>query len=1591
MRWNNSVSVMSLMLSVLFYALSGFGEEVCKFENQGLPEKLNGDTLVVHEKNVAMSNYVQVGDPSDIVTVGNPCSIMFLVDVSGSNTTDKTDWNGVRFNVIVDVLDSIYKKNPQVQVGLILFASGLWFYPPDDPLFAAMGGSGSNGYVPLLQLDKEYSGIYTEADHWGKIKSQNPYTMKGIDVLKMYLEIVPNWHTLVGGNIAKYNPSNSVGGLTNITMAFNAAKEALGNSPHNPDKRFNIFFSDGYATQGGNAYIDGVDVPTTFTIYYNPINQSDLAVLNQMTNNIKSNGYSVSNPMSNIWDMAMEHKALVNLLIDNVISKIITNVVTFETTDIEVNGLGEISGTDENGFYFKNLFPLEGEYTDFGYEITYHCRKDSITDKGDTIHVKSWDTTHTVDYTVKIEQNAPDPDSVTFTYWGRNLEFYHNGSKIDLIDESMNEVEIRFTEYEVDTLYEYKRADVEVTNVEGPIDSENLELENKGSYFSCMLPLSQSGGAKNDGTLQHQNPDTLVATFRNPKLPLDTLQVKIPYFEEWRYTLTGAAYFDNNADGHVDSIFLDVDGQKVQEHVDSIMAYIELPAFRMFAIDTYSAVEHGIALTVTENMSAVNTAATSDDKVIVAETKELDGDIVIQKADVAVVDKVAPVIMSANLRDSADVASRDELTVTFSEEITESSESRPFLYYSTGEGKEFKATLTLLSHNKTSALYEVKSLDGVDAIVDGDSIRISANASDVVSDVVHNRQNNGDNIHREIEVTIIDKGMYLRRAAYYDDNADGHIDRINLPVEGGELQQADAEKLADKLLLPDFRSFTVQSVKRRPDGLELSVAEGGEILTSTTAEDVILLVDTLFLDADDAYIVHDTVAIEDKVAPIVMRASLRDSAEVSSRDELSVTYSEEVKGSSEATPLLYFAKGENKNFTATLSLLEHKGTTTLYEVVSLDGVDAIIDGDSLWINAAASEVISDIVDNAQLNSSNIHREIEVTIIDKGMYLREASYYDDNADGHIDRIAVPVDGGELQQKDAEKLASTLLLPDFRTFTVTSVHVISGGLELLVDEGGAVLTSTTSDDLIMLKDTLFLDADDAYVVHDTITIADKVAPVIMSAALLDSAKVDTRDELTLLFSEKLGNIPRDNPFELFATEDGTSYGAALSVIDNQGERITFEVLSITGQDKILNGDSIWINSTISGPVGDKADNRQENSNNIRREIDVTVIEEGLYLASAAYYDNNADGHIDSLYVNLYGKDSEIEHYTDTLVTLIEFPAFRHFEILSYAYDAGGIAFQLNEDRSEIETAVTDDDILRIKDTVSFETDSMLILPSTISIEDSVAPIIMRATYIDSVVVFKQGGKDSITTLGEDSLFITFSEDFDAIDAIDPYIFTTNDGADYFELDLSDIGKQGNRMIYTVNDIIAIDKISEGDSVHINESDPVLDLAGNRQDNKQNSYCPIIVEEAIRDSIIPLPFDFVVHSTVLDKSESFDIGSLADIPEIEDMLKEIQESDDGEYSGVMVITVTPNPVENVTIYDEYEVNHIAILDKVGNVIVADKQMVYNEQTKQLVMIWNGRNSLNREVGSGSYVALIPIEYTFNKGVTKTILKQTMISIKE
>ncbi len=733
------------LICCLFFVQIGNSEEVCKFTYKGPPEDLNNTIIEVPEEYVAMSEYVYVQSWSDSNVSGAPSSIMFLIDNSGSMINDSIDKMGSRFNVTSDLVDSIYNINSKTQIGVVVFKGKLWFEKVDDPIFELCPTDPEQiyGYIPLLTLDSSYNG------------------RTGYEILKFYLQTDTIEIFDVKWVDLKYNPDGNNMSGTNITLGFSAVKHAFESSIYPKDNHYGIFFSDGEATKPEDetlkyAYVKGENVPTTFTVYFTP---SDTAFenLETMTKNIQNNGYSTSNPISDLYTIKTNYDTLMSLLMNNVIGKIITQNESSLPIKLVVNKIQSIGPWDTTGFPFSDLFPLQIYKTDFVYDISHHIVIDSVTEEGDTITIEKDTTTH-VKFTVEVENGSPElPDTFKVEYWDRSLGFYFNGQNINSMNETIDETEIRFKESKIDVLYGYKDVTVTLFTTDGKKkDKETCNLTKTGSYFSYTIPVViDSTPTPGDGKLQVNAVDNIVALFKNPKLPRDTLETSLSYSLGNVISLQNAYYFDNDAEGHIDSMFVEVAGEINSDNLKEVVKLITLPDFRGLEIDKSYLVDKGIGFAVSQDLSKdPMTYTTKDDTLIIDHTILKNGGWVLA-GTVPIIDKIAPIIhwapKSAHLIQYQDTSIMDTLFVRFSETIKKVDHKVPFHLLDSKE-VNYTADLKYLDHQKDQIIFAVlKVNNGIPYMQHGDSIWI--HEGDRVSDGESNHQNNPKNIRRMLHIT----------------------------------------------------------------------------------------------------------------------------------------------------------------------------------------------------------------------------------------------------------------------------------------------------------------------------------------------------------------------------------------------------------------------------------------------------------------------------------------------------------------------------------------------------------------------------------------------------------------------------------------------------------------------------------------------------------------------------------------------------------------------------------------------------------------------------------------------------------------------
>lgn len=477
-------------------------------------------------------------------------------------------------------------------------------------------------------------------------------------------------------------------------------------------------------------------------------------------------------------EIDMDKQKLINQLTKNVIDKIITTGQNFTPKKLTVNPTG-FSATNWNNtlFTLKDIVPLSGVTTNIKEKIDYHVVVQSISN-GDTAIVKEYDTTHNVQFDVKVDPTAKD-DSLKTTFWGRHLHLYNDNQKINpggKLKKSDNLI-IVFEPYKVDIEYPYDNIVVEVTSKNGGSgDKEKFTLMKKGSRFELPLKHAFEKSSPNDGILQHDYEDDITLTFKNPDLPLDIITIEYTYKDKFAVKIKKASYLDNNADGHVDRIFLEFSENNWKKHGDEILKNVPLPPHRQFQRDSAKVKSNGLMLYVTEKMNNIETFVTPKIDIIDIKKEITLGSVSnLASVTVSITDSVAPVIKKASFVDNIvhmhqgdqtwidKTKGIDSLTVIFSEPVNATSMNTPFQFYNK-DAKVYFATANPLSlvPGDTTYIFHVVSVDPQPgAIQPKDSIRINSEIGNPLEDKKGNKQKNKNNIRRRLSVKQEEIHQYI--------------------------------------------------------------------------------------------------------------------------------------------------------------------------------------------------------------------------------------------------------------------------------------------------------------------------------------------------------------------------------------------------------------------------------------------------------------------------------------------------------------------------------------------------------------------------------------------------------------------------------------------------------------------------------------------------------------------------------------------------------------------------------------------------------------------------------------------------------------
>jgi len=334
----------------------------------------------------------------------------------------------------------------------------------------------------------------------------------------------------------------------------------------------------------------------------------------------------------------------------------------------------------------------------------------------------------------------------------------------------------------------------------------------------------------------------------------------------------------------------------------------------------------------------------------------------------------------------------------------------------------------------------------------------------------------------------------------------------------------------------------------------------------------------------------------------------------------------------------------------------------------------------------------------------------------------------------------------------------------------------------------------------------------------------------------------DTLGVKFSEAVKDVSSNEPFYFLNYTNSANYVVTLSAAGHpQPDSLVFHVASVAGT--MQDGDSLWIHET-NRIADDTAGNFQNNPLNIKRRLYVDLIYGLITIECGYYFDNNADGYVDSIFIKAATQiqggftDARVAEIVQKAIIL---PAFRDFKVTSSGVADSGFFITVTENKAHNPyTYITNDDKLIVSACVLSMGGE--VSGGTLPMYDRVAPLI----HWEARAAFLVDFMDPATA---DTLFIKFSEPVKLVTHDEPFYFLDMDNKTNYTVNLADPGQpEAAKMVFRVKSFSGVDYMEDGDTVWIKETNRVCDAEGNNQNNNQNTRRRLYVKR------ISLPYEYI-----------------------------------------------------------------------------------------------------------------------------------------
>lgn len=344
--------------------------------------------------------------------------------------------------------------------------------------------------------------------------------------------------------------------------------------------------------------------------------------------------------------------------------------------------------------------------------------------------------------------------------------------------------------------------------------------------------------------------------------------------------------------------------------------------------------------------------------------------------------------------------------------------------------------------------------------------------------------------------------------------------------------------------------------------------------------------------------------------------------------------------------------------------------------------------------------------------------------------------------------------------------------------------------------------------------------------------------------------------------------------------------------------------------------------------------------------------LALKEAYYLDQDADGYPDVVRV-VVGSASLSGNELPAIQPYLYFSTGRSLSIKSLSPSSVGFDIILNTSSDkERFTGLYNNERLGIKSVYDLPGGGSF-PPTTIAIADSMAPVIVDATFLNGI-------SSQSPAASTDTLVIKFSEKVADVKNSSPFFLYDDATTNKYKVTLSFLSSADGGV--TQRFLVAPGggniKPSRNDSIWIDEKASVGDLAENIQDNKDNHRVLL--------QFIAKQYTFTVVACPTPSDPQKDL-----IP------SQIQR-DMPKLKGNTGLVVIIKSDELILAQDSISAT-ISVYDQLGNPVVKDDICTVSSENGKLLYVWNGANRNGRIVGNGTYVAIAKVKVT--NGVSRTI----------